>query len=219
MTRTRTLNSMAPWSAPVALTLALALSACAPADRVIGGALDGMASFGGRVGAPWGGSSAANVAPESLTVQRVRQGGGTGGDEALHEEEGNVWPAAEGPRATLANPDEALRGIPSYRPEGGTAPVQVPQRRPGSGAALETLPGQPAPAPQASVPGVPEYRRPPASTTLDSASGPVVTAPVTPRISTGTGPAGQGSVVFRDGNVRVIQRPGEPAEQVITPPR
>ncbi len=205
-------------AAPLGLALALALSACAPVDRAISGTFDSVSTFGGRVGAPWGGSRPANVAPESLTAARVRQGGGAGGSEALTEEPGNVWPAAEGPRATLANPDEALRGVPAYRPESGVAPVQVPPARRGSGAALETLPGQPAPAPQASVGTAPEPRRPRASSVIDTPSGPVVTAPGG-RVTTGTGPAGgPPATVFRDGNVRVIQRPGEPAEQVLIRP-
>ncbi|RVT92296.1 hypothetical protein EOD42_18975 [Rhodovarius crocodyli] len=206
-------------AAPLGLALALALSACAPADRVISGTFDSVATFGGRVGAPWGGSRPANIAPESLTAARVRQGGGAGGSEQLTEEPGNVWPAAEGPRATLANPDEALRGVPAYRPESGVGPVQVPTGRRGSGAALETLPGQPAPAPQAALGTTPEPRRPRASSVIDTPSGPVVTAPSSGRVTTGTGPAGgPSSTVFSDGNVRVIQRPGQPAEQVLTRP-
>ena len=36
--------------------------------------------------------------------------------EPLQVEPGNVWPVEEAPRATLANPDAALRGVPPYRP-------------------------------------------------------------------------------------------------------
>jgi hypothetical protein len=91
---------------------ACGLSACTQADGVITrsfasvNGLSLMSTFGGITSAP---------IPDSSTVQRVRAGGGSAGLEPLQPEEGNVWPPEEGPRATLANPDEALRGIPGVR--------------------------------------------------------------------------------------------------------
>ncbi|WP_426958564.1 hypothetical protein [Muricoccus radiodurans] len=83
-----------------AAALALPMAGCADAD---------FAPFG-RTG-PIG-------APDSLTVRRVM------GTDALVEpllpEEGNVWPAAEAPRATLANPDAGATV--------GTAPTDALQR-------------------------------------------------------------------------------------------
>jgi hypothetical protein len=83
-----------------------------------------------------GRGSSEEAPADSLTVQRVR---GTAPEQApLTVEPGNMWPAEEEetPRATLADPEAAMRGIPEYRP-GETLPSErprttPPQRRPGS---------------------------------------------------------------------------------------
>ena len=61
------------------------------------------------------------------TIARVR--GEPQEVSTLQVEEGNVWPAQEGPRATLANPDAAMRNIPVYRPgelDRMSAPPAIP---------------------------------------------------------------------------------------------
>ena len=123
------------------LASACGLSACTQVDGVI---TRGFASVNGlSLMSTFGGITAAPI-PNSTTVQRVRAGGGNAGLDPLQPEEGNVWPPEEGPRATLANPDEALRGIPGYQPgtqansplpQRGESPARRPAR--GSDAALE----------------------------------------------------------------------------------
>lgn len=211
--------------AMISLGAVLGVSACAPVDRYVGGAFDSVATLGGRLGAPWGTTQPLSVA-DGVTVARVRAGGGMGGAEPLLPEEGNVWPAAEGPRATLANPDEALRGIPSYRPgmtDPAVAPPPVtdrPRRQPrGSGAAYSPLEDQPPP-PRASV-------TPPLGQPRPPLAGNVITAPDgSSRVITGgqgnigstIGPSGQTGTLLRDGNVQILQEPGRPAQQILTPP-
>ena len=207
------------------LTAASGLSACASGDNFIARTFLGTGSLINGVSGSWGGAPV--VASNSVTVQRVRAGGGAGGVDPIMPEEGNVWPAAEGPRATLANPDEALRGIPTYRPAIGTsgtppeAPA-TPRRQPrGSGAAFvppdgwqpPIQPGTTAVAPVAVSP-----RQPLPSTTLPTGG---VNRTITGgggAVSTTTGPAGQQGVLLRDGNVQILQEPGRPAQQILTRP-
>lgn len=210
-------------TAAIGLGVLLGLGGCAPMDRYVGGAFESVATLGGTLGAPWG-TTRPRVIEGGSTVARVRAGGGMGGEEVLTPEEGNVWPAAEGPRATLANPDEALRGIPTYRPGVDPAAAQPPvtdrSRRPprGSGNAFDALPTEPAP-PVASSPPRLAPTRPPLA-------GGVITAPDgSTRVITGgngqvgstVGPGGQTGTLLRDGNVQILQEPGRPAQQIITP--
>src|SRR4051794_4878925 len=77
------------------------------ADNVTAQGADSLGETGRVLGAFWGGPRP--VAPEeSLTIARVM--GAPPSLAPLQPEAGNVWPAVEGPRATLANPDAALRG-------------------------------------------------------------------------------------------------------------
>ena len=197
-------------------------------DRYTGGAFDSLATLGGRLGAPWGTTRPMGV-EGGTTVERVRAGGGMGGAELLLPEEGNVWPAAEGPRATLANPDEALRGIPSYRPgvESQGAPLNAsppqgerPRRQPrGSGAAYVPLDSQPPPTLSSVAPPLGAARRPQGGSTIIGPDG-------TSRVITGSqgnvgttiSPTGQSGTLLRDGNVQILQEPGRPAQQILTPP-
>lgn len=55
---------------------------------------------------------------DGLTVRRLTSRGTA--PEALLPEAGNVWPAEEPPRTTLANPEAALRGIPTFEPSGSS---------------------------------------------------------------------------------------------------
>ncbi|MDB5415512.1 MAG: hypothetical protein JWR10_3847, partial [Rubritepida sp.] len=87
----------------VLLSLGAALSGCSALSAVTGHYSD---SFGPN----WGGMSSETSA-DSLTVQRIRNRGPGEAPSPLTPEPGDVWPREEGPRATLANPDEALRGV------------------------------------------------------------------------------------------------------------
>ena len=86
------------------------LPACSRVENGIAAMTDGLTSFSGRYGPTWGGMRPATP-DESLTVQRVRVGprAGTpmGQGETLRIEPGDMWPAEDTPRATLANPDQA----------------------------------------------------------------------------------------------------------------
>lgn len=206
--------------ATICLGAALGLAACAPVERGVGGVFENMAALGGRLGAPWGNTEALGVA-DGITVARVRAGSGLGGAEPLLPEDGNVWPAAEGPRATLANPDEALRGIPSYRPGVDSAvppATERPRRRArGSDAAYEPPPNQPSPA-VTSVPPLGMARQPLAGSSVIAPDGSsrVITGG-SGNVGSTISPTGQTGVVLRDGNMQILQEPGRPAQQVIIP--
>lgn len=99
-----------------ALALAgLLLSACGTSG---GMQVPGLSpSFsGGRVDFP----------TDSMTIQRIRRAPVADAD-VLMVEPGNVWPEQEGQRATLADPDAALRGLP--RATFPDAPRQPPLER------------------------------------------------------------------------------------------
>lgn len=186
--------------APVMLGAALGLSGCGPADRAFGWLSDSTVSGFGLI------APAERSAPITggLMVERVRRGAGVSAEEALREEEGNVWPAAEGPRATLANPDEALRGVPAYRPE---SPAPAPRRARGTGAALDVPPtpvAAPAPA---------QERR-----TVTTPAG-TFTLLDNPRAGAAIGPGGRMAAVTGDAAVTVITEPGRTPQQVLNPPR
>ncbi|MCX7931003.1 MAG: hypothetical protein N2588_00470 [Rhodovarius sp.] len=85
------------------LLLAFGLTACAPMEEGFYRILGGVTGYA---------AGSAPPIPATLTVQRVRGGPAIPGEEPLQEEPGNVWPEEEGPRATLANPEEVLRGGP-----------------------------------------------------------------------------------------------------------
>jgi hypothetical protein len=80
------------------------------------------AGSGGMFRAAWGGMR--SETPESsATIQRIR--GVEVPLEPLQLEPGSVWPVEEAPRATLANPDAALRGVPPYRPGEPRSPERL----------------------------------------------------------------------------------------------
>lgn len=188
--------------------LAATLAACAPLDG--GRAADGSAESGARFVAPWSADPSREV-QGGLTVERVRGGPAIAATEPLREEPGNVWPAAEGPRATLANPEEALRGIPPMTPpprgSSSPPPVMAPEpRRPGAGLPADT--GR-----LASTPPSDERRR------IETPTGTFQQTTGTERAGSAIGPGGRTAAVTRDGNVTIITEPGRPAQQVLTPPR
>lgn len=199
--------------APAMLGAALALSACGPADRAANWLTDATVSGFGLI-AP---AERSTPITGGLMVDRVRRGATVAADEPLREEEGNVWPAAEGPRATLANPDEALRGVPAYRPETPPAAPRAPRTR-GAGAAPDT-----PPAPQASLPAV---TLPPVSAPVLAQERRTVTTPAgtftlldNPRAGAAIGPGGRTAAVTSDGAVTIIAEPGRTPQQVLNPPR
>ena len=210
--------------AMISLGAACGLSACAPMDRYVGGAFESIATLGGTLGAPWGTTRPLGV-DGGTTVARVRAGGGMGGAEPLLPEAGNVWPAPEAPLPTLANPNEALRGIPAYRP-GTTDPALAlppvtdrPRRQPrGSGGVYDPLPSQ-APPPLTSVaPRLREPRPPLSGSTIIAPDGSArVITGGSGNVGTTVGPAGQTGTLLRDGNVQILQEPGRPAQQILTP--
>ncbi len=209
--------------ASLGLVAMLGMTGCAPLDGYFSRVFVGMGSIGGS----WSGPIA-GVPNDSVTVQRVRAGGGAGGVERVLPEEGDVWPAEEGPRATLANPDEALRGIPTYRPGAETntplpAPATAPRRAArGSGAAFEPPPDWQPPA-QPVPSGVPATqaapRQPLPGSTVNAGGANRTITGSTGGVSTTVGPSGQSGVLLgRPGEVQILQEPGRPAQQILPRP-
>ncbi len=169
----------------LAAALAGSLGACAEAD---------FAPFG-RAGTV--------AAPDSLTVRRV-----LGQDlepPPLRPEPGNVWPAAEAPRATLQNPDAA-----TIREPGSTEPLArarargtPPEPRLQSEAAGPDVPPEAAPNPRNPPPA--GMRR--GSSTPPGVAGPLTFAPL-PRQGVPPGPGAPPPAARQEG--RVIPVPGGP---------
>jgi len=199
---------------------AFGLSACTQADGVV---TRGFASVNGLSLMSTFGGITADPIPDSATVQRVRAGGGSAGLDPLQPEEGNVWPQEEGPRATLANPDEALRGIPGYQP-GTQANSPLPQRsesaarRParGSAAAFEPPPGYVPPGSPESVPVAVQPLTTMPGTSVNTGGINRTITGSSGSVSTTMGPSGQSGVLLgRPGEVQVLQEPGRPAQQIL----
>jgi hypothetical protein len=207
-----------------ALGLAALLSGCAAYDsttsflnRSASGAFEGVASLGGFL--PWG-TTRPESPGDSLTVQRVR--GVTASAEPLLPEEGNVWPAPEAPRATLMNPDQAMRGIPNYpTPAALAEPGERTERR-GTGGPFVPAPtgASPVPpAPQSALPPLaplPAVASRPASPVV-TPQGAIVPSTTVGNTSTFNTPGGASGTMTRDGNTTTINRPGEPPQIVQTP--
>lgn len=202
------------------LLLGLALPACSRVERGFASMTDGLTSFSGRYGPGWGGMRP--PAPEeSLTVQRVRVGPRAGLDETLRTEPGDLWPAEDTPRATLANPDQALRGIGNLRQ--GMADPGTESRRRGSSTPPDLLRPPENNANNVVQPSVPIPEAPPRpfradrpAGVIDTPSGPLPTTNRTGNISTTISPQGSGTAI-RDGNTTTIFRPDGNIEQVPTP--
>ena len=188
---------------PGMLALLVALGGC---QSTTGQFADGLFS------APWGGMRPATPG-DSLTIARVRGAAVTSPAEPLQPEPGNVGPAEEAPRATLANPDAALRGIPSYRPGGEARPLDSltpPAAEPGPrrGAAVR---------PRGSSSPPPPPRRADGQVVL-TPQGPVVTSGGTDRVQSFTTPGGGSGIITRDGpNATVIGPDGR--VQTVPAPR
>jgi hypothetical protein len=204
-----------------ALALAALLPACTAFDRGSYRVADTITSAGTAVGAPWGGMRPA--APEaSVTVQRVR--GGVPEVDQLLAEPGDVWPGPLPPRATLANPDAALHGVPTYEPAGRRdlqgqvspppgPPRGLPTARRGSGTPppdpLLTPPdlprGQAALPPPAPLPDRPPPRAD--GRVIHTPNGPVVTTGGTDRIQTFVAPGGGAGTAIQQGGSTILLGP------------
>lgn len=188
----------------LALALALPAAACSSSDLP-----SAFTPFSGPTNV---------VASDSLTVQRVRGGNPT--VEPLTPEDGNVWPAAEGPRPTLlSGPDEAMRNIPDYRPSliqgapPATSPVPTQRSEPGprarrgtAGNPSDPLPlnepprspvATPAPGATSPTPAAPR----PGQALIDPSGRPAIGTGGTGRVQGFTQPGQGGGAVIRDGNV------------------
>lgn len=69
------------------------------------------------------------VLADSPTVRRVGGGEGIRVEEHLQTEPGDIWPKLETPRATLADPEAALRGVPDWRPNEPRSREDLPGER------------------------------------------------------------------------------------------
>ncbi|CAA9269344.1 MAG: hypothetical protein AVDCRST_MAG08-3106 [uncultured Acetobacteraceae bacterium] len=193
--------------------------------------------FGSLFYAPWSRSQAVTLA-DSYTVRRIRGAEADPAEERLQLEPGNVWPVEEAPRATLANPDAALRGIPAWRPGEGRSIRDLPvDERPGGPfvppRADATPPAEPRPlelrrrrdsysAPPPIVqpdpdrvqvlPVPPGGNAPPARRSdgqvVLTPGGPVVTSGGNDRIQSFTTPGGGVGTIHRDGGVTTITPSG-----------
>lgn len=191
-----------------------------------------ISNAGVAVGAPWGGMTPASP-EEGLTINRVEVGAAPPG--TLLPEPGDVWPGPLPPRATLANPDAALRGIPDYAPsarrEGIVEPPATPPRRQppftrGSSTPPDLFPDPPPPAPAAVPPLRPPQPLPAApppradGRVILTPSGPAVTTGGTDRIQSFTVPGVGGTgTAIRDGNTTLMIGPDGRPQTVLTPPR
>lgn len=198
------------------LGLGTVLSGCSSFNAGFGSTTSWMSGVSDRYGPNWGGMRPA-MPSDSLTVQRIQNRGTPTALPAMTTEPGDVWPREEGPRATLANPDEALRGF-------RTGEEVPPPRRRGS-AGLPADPVMPSIAP--SMPAFdPPPAPPPSANRTDSPrtdgqviftpQGPVNTTGGTNRVQSTISPQGPG-VAIRDGNMTTIIGPGGNVQQVPTP--
>jgi len=201
------------------IMLAVGLSGCTRAADSMAGVQARLSGTHDRFGPNWGGTRP-TMPTESLTVQRVR--GVSEPQPPLRPEPGDVWPGAESPRATLANPEDALRGEAS---RGITLndPFAPPRRPRGSSSAFEQAPGAapavispifeaPTPPPRANrTDGAPSSGQ-----VFQSQQGPVTTTGGSGRVNTTISPQGSG-LAIRDGATTTLIGPGGNVQQVPTP--
>jgi len=213
-------SRMSPTSAAAVLALAL-LGACSRGDE----AAEPYA-FTPLFTPSWGGMRPGNPEGAGMTVARVRNAKSP--DETLEPEPGNVWPAEEAPRATLANPDAALRGIPEYSgpaslPQGARdvppRDLPSPQRARGSGTE-PPLPFNPERPPNR-IPPPP----PPIAPDASRSSGRVLTTPQGPAVTTGgtarsqsyLGPGGTPGIAVPSGGTTTLFGADGTIQQVPNP--
>lgn len=203
------------------------------------------AGFGAPFLLPWSDTRTVALA-DSYTVRRIRGAEGLPPEERLQVDPGNVWPAEESPRATLANPDAALRGVPPWRPGEARSPRDLPvDERPGgplvqpradAGPADREPPprrrrgassARPPPMVQPETDRVEVLPVPPGAyappprradgQTILTPGGPVTTTGGTDRIQSFTTPGGGTGVIHRDGNTTTIAPSGGVPQTFPTP--
>lgn len=220
----------------VVLGMTALLGGCGGFNNASYGLVDRVTNAGDRIGAPWGRMGA--IPPEqSATIARIH--GEAPQVASLQVEPGNVWPAQEGPRATLANPDAAMRNIPAYRPgeldrmsaPAGRSvwqPVDPPEPRPmppGLRSGSGTPPPPPLPQiepPRSEVrPAFPTPAAPAARAdgrVIQTPRGPVTTTGGTDRVQSFVTPGGRTGTLHTNGDtVTVIGPDGQ--VQIIPAPR
>ncbi len=194
------------------LPIMAGLAGCARVESGLASAQGSLAGAHDRFGPSWGGMRPA-VPADSLTVQRIR--GQAEPQQTLRPEPGDVWPVEEGPRATLANPEEALRGVRTGEAE--------PRRSRGTSGGFENAPGA---APPVMSPIFEAPTPPPRANRTDGATsgGQVFQSPQGPVVGTGgpgrvqstVSPQGSG-LAIRDGATTTLIGPGGNVQQVPTP--
>ncbi len=213
------------WMGPtLALGLVVMLGGCQAVRSAISTPADSYNDAGGLFGAPWGGSRP-DMIDNSLTIARLRGAAPT--TEPLQPEPGNVWPTEETPRATLANPEAALRGIPSYSPE---SPAGVPLGSTSRGAPARLRgssspppPPLPLPEPERSsvLPSLPPLpQRPPQRNegqVVQTPQGPVVTGGGTDRVQSFIAPGRGTGIIQRDNGTATIIGPDGSVQTVPAP--
>lgn len=217
------------------LGLGLLLGGCTWFDNTTGKVADGFSSAGERIHAPWGGSRP-TMPEESLTIARLS--GAPVQIAPLTPEAGDVWPVPEAPRSTLANPDAAMRGIPTYRPgdfDRPSAPAGRSEWQPTDPPNPAPLPpglrsGASAPPPQQRLaePPQPRFAAPPAPDNgpvprradgriILTPQGAAVTSGGTDRVQSYSAPGGGGGTAVIDGNTTTLFDPSGRVQTVPTP--
>ena len=201
-------------SAPHALSmllLATGLMGCARVESRVANVQGSLGNAHDRFGPNLIGARPAPVS-DSLTVQRVR--GRAEAPDTLRTEPGDVWPREEGPRATLANPEEALRGVRTgeaepRRSRGSSGLEGAPNAAP---PVLSPIFESPAPPPRANrTDGVGESGQ-----VFQTPQGPVVSTTGSGRVQSTISPQGPG-LAIRDGATTTLIGPGGNVQQVPTP--
>lgn len=192
------------------LTLSVGLAGCTQVESRIAGLQGGLGGVHDRFGPSWGGMRPA-IPTDSLTIQRIR--GQAEPQAPLRTEPGDVWPVEEGPRATLANPEEALRGVRTSEPQ--------PRRRGSSG--FDNAPGAAPPVMSPIFEAPPQPPRAnrtdgavPGGQVFQSQQGPVVGTGGSGRVQSTISPQGSG-LAIRDGNTTTLFGPDGTVRQVPTP--
>ncbi|MEI6158854.1 MAG: hypothetical protein WCP77_03380 [Roseococcus sp.] len=194
------------------LTVTVGLAGCTRVESGIAGVQGSLTGVYDRFGPNWGGIRPA-MPTDSLTVQRIQ--GQAEPLDPLRPEPGDVWPVEEGPRATLANPEEALRGVRTGETE--------PRRTRGTSGGFENAPGA---APPVMSPIFEAPAQPPRANRTDgqtsggqvfqSQQGPVVGTGGAGNVQSTVSPQGSG-LAIRDGGVTTLIGPGGNVQQVPTP--
>jgi hypothetical protein len=178
----------------------------------------------------------ANPPEQSDTIARIS--GDVPPLASLRPEEGNVWPEQEGPRATLANPDAAMRNIPTYRP-GELDRMSAPAGRstwqptdpPPVRGAPPGLRGSSSPPPppiqQVEPPRANVYQPPPGANSppprrlegrvIQTPSGPVTGTGGTDRVQSYITPGGGTGTLHNDGSTTTLIGPNGQVQTMPTP--